>query len=77
MKTTTEVDLLCPIMPYDLDRDMRRRWENLIERVSARAVIQGRGHDLLLYIYLAGFYHGVTIQQERALAAPTERKEPT
>jgi hypothetical protein len=58
------IDLLCPIKPHELSREDRRRWDDLVRRVSARAVAHGMGHDLLLLVYQAGFYHGVVAMQD-------------
>lgn len=54
----TMPSLLAPVEPQDLDKQMRHGMDDLVRRVAARAVIQGRGDSLLLWVYMAGFYHG-------------------
>lgn len=61
-----EIDLLCPIKPYELDKRMRHGFNDLVQRVTTAAVLHNHGRDLLLYIYLAGLHHGVELQRERA-----------
>jgi hypothetical protein len=44
---------------------MRHSMTGLASRVAARSVIEGRGQDLLLRVYMAGLYHGMELQKER------------
>lgn len=66
-----DIDLLAPIELYELDRRMRVGIENLVERVSAKAALKGRGRDLLLLVYCAGLYHGARLTERRVLSART------
>lgn len=61
----TAIDLLCPVKPHELDRKDLRQWEDLVQRVTARAVAHGLGRDLLLLVYMAGFYHGIKLMEEK------------
>lgn len=51
-------DLIAQIHPHELSKAMLKDMNDLVRRISCAAVIKGRGNDLLLYIYLAGLYHG-------------------
>jgi len=62
-----EVRLTAPIHPGELPRAMERGLADIAARVSARAVVEGRGHDLLLRIYMAGLYHGAELAGRAAL----------
>lgn len=62
----TDIDLLCPIEPHEIDKKQRFLWNDLLRRVTAKACVQGRGQDLLLYIYLAGLYHGAKAQAAKS-----------
>lgn len=61
-----QIDLLCPIKPHELDKQMRFGFNDLVQRVTTAAVLEGVGQDLLLRVYLAGLFHGVELQKERA-----------
>lgn len=56
-----DVSLTAPIEPHQLDRKMRHGMNDLVARIAAQAAVQGRGHELLLRIYMAGLYHGMTL----------------
>lgn len=47
-----------PIELHTLDKGFRRGLNDLVERVTMKAVIDGDGRDLMLRVYLAGLYHG-------------------
>lgn len=55
------ITLSAPIQPHELDKPMRHGMEDLVSRISARAVLEGRGQDLLLRIYMAGMYHATEL----------------
>ena len=63
--------LTSPIAPHELPKADREQMHDLVQRVSARAVIEGAGHDLLLRIYMAGFHHGVAVLGATPTLAPT------
>lgn len=63
------IDLLCPVRPYELDKVMRAGFNDLVQRVVTAAVMDNRGRDLLLYVYLAGVSHGVALQKDRDCGA--------
>ncbi len=54
----SEIGLVSPVEPHELDRRIRHGVEDICRRVAAKSAVQGRGSDLLLRIYMAGFYHG-------------------
>jgi len=56
-----DVSIVCPIQPHELDKKMRFGFEDICQRVALKSVYDGRGRDLLLRVYLAGLYHGVTV----------------
>lgn len=58
--------LTCSVKPHELDARLRRGLEDICRRVAAKSAVEGRGADLLLRIYMAGFYHGEIAAQERA-----------
>jgi hypothetical protein len=64
----TDLDILCPIRPHELDRRMRRGLEDVAERVAGAAVIYGLGRDLLLLVYMAGLSHGSEAEARRMRA---------
>lgn len=66
MSERPQIDLLCPVKPYELDKQMRFGFNDLVQRVTTAAVLHNEGRDLMLYVYLAGLYHGVELQKERS-----------
>jgi hypothetical protein len=58
-----DVTLVCPIEPYEMPKPLRRGFDELVGRVVASAAAHGLGNDLLLRVYLAGFYHGVELSK--------------
>jgi len=38
--------------------------QQVVKKVSSKAVIQGRGEDLLMRVYLSGLYHGMMMSDE-------------
>lgn len=61
-----------PIELHELDKPFRRGLEDLVERVTMKAVIDGDGRDLLLRVYLAGLYHGSEIAVRRSLSTKAD-----
>lgn len=59
-----EITIISPIEPHHLDKKQRFHFEDLCQRVTTASVIQGRGRDLLLRVYLAGLYHGIEVGAE-------------
>jgi predicted amino acid racemase len=59
-----EISLCGPVQPYELDARLQRGLNDLIRRISAKAVIDGRGADIFLRIYMAGLYHGSVLVNE-------------
>lgn len=49
-----------PLVPEltDVPKKLHRAVEGLVNRIAARAVVTGRGNDLLLMVYAAGLLHG-------------------
>lgn len=62
----SEIGLVSPVEPYELDKRMRQGMEDICRRVATKSAVQGRGADLLLRVYMAGFYHGVKTGEEFA-----------
>lgn len=62
------VSLTASVEPHELAKPMRDHLDDIVRRVTAAAVVEGQGHDLLLRVYLAGMYHG-------ALATPKPTQE--
>lgn len=59
------ISIICPIPPMSMDRKMRNGFEDICRRVAKAAVLEGRGTDLLLRVYLAGLYHGAMLGAEK------------
>lgn len=57
--------LTCPVQPHEMDKAMRKGFEDMVRRVVLLESVEGYGHDLLLRIFLAGFHLGATAQQAR------------
>lgn len=57
--------MLSPVQPYELDKRLRAGMDDIVRRVTAAAVIEGRGQDVFLRIYLAGMFHGQEIANGR------------
>lgn len=66
----TDIPLVCPIEPYEMDKRMRRGFNDIVDRVAASAAAHGLGKDLLLRIYLAGIFHGVELQNRAEMDEP-------
>lgn len=64
-------DILCSIKPHELDKRMRRGLNDIVERVTANAVMFNLGRDLLLLVYMAGFSHGAQAMEGRLAPAST------
>jgi hypothetical protein len=64
----TDIPLVCPIEPYELDKQMRFGMSDLASRVAASCAAHGIGKDLLLRVYMAGIYHGVELVKTRGEA---------
>lgn len=62
--------IACPIQPHELDKRIRSGMDDIVMKVVTRAVVEGRGQDLLLRVYMAGMYHGVELSE-----AQQDRKE--
>jgi hypothetical protein len=56
-----DLSLAAPVTPTEMDKHLRAGLQSLVERVAAKAVLDGRGRDLLLRIYIAGIYHGAAL----------------
>jgi hypothetical protein len=41
--------------------EQRKGMDRIVRRVAANSVMQGRGQDLLLRVYLAGMYHAMEV----------------
>ena len=55
-------DLTAPIEPHELDKRTRDGMRDIVRRVVARSVIEGRGEDIFLRVYMAGMYHAQQIE---------------
>jgi hypothetical protein len=62
-KAVTDIPLLCPVEPHEMDKAMRRGFNEIVRRVTVSATAHGWGNDLLLRIYTAGIFHGVELQK--------------
>ncbi len=54
----SDISLTCPIQPHELDKRLDFGLRDIARRVTTKAVLEGRGADILLRIYMAGMYHG-------------------
>lgn len=59
----TDISVGAPIQPHELPKPMRQGIEHIVEKVVARAAIEGAGQNLLLRVYLAGIYHGSALSR--------------
>lgn len=52
---------VAPIQPHEMTDEQRKGMDRIVRRVAANSVMQGRGQDLLLRVYLAGMYHAMEV----------------
>lgn len=64
--------LNCPIEPHEMDKAMRKGFDDMLRRVVMLEGDRGRGHDFLLRIFLAGFHLGAAAQQRRLAKAQAD-----
>lgn len=57
--------IVCPVEPYQMDKDMRRGMEDMLSRVVRVEAERGIGHDLMLRVFLAGIHIGHAVTQRR------------
>lgn len=72
----TDISVGAPIQPHELPKPMRQGIEHIVEKVVARAAIEGAGQNLLLRVYLAGIYHGSALSRIPAESRPSRAGEP-
>jgi hypothetical protein len=64
----TDIPLLCPVEPHEMDKRMRRGFNDIVARVTVAAAGHGWGNDFLLRLYTAGIFHGIELQKRAASA---------
>jgi len=60
----SNISVSAPLQPHELDKKELIRLQQVVKKVSSKAVIQGRGEDLLMRVYLSGLYHGMMMSDE-------------
>ncbi|HYF56842.1 MAG TPA: hypothetical protein VEA41_21515 [Salinarimonas sp.] len=55
--------LASPVEPHELPPAVTRSLADIVRRVTCAETVAGNGSDLLLRVYLAGFYHGLELEQ--------------
>lgn len=57
--TAPEIDL----------KDLREFGHQVVSKVVCANTVQGFGDDLMTRVYLAGLYHGVTLEREKKIGS--------